>query len=75
MFKDLKGKGGEDWLTFQTNFGKYLKVGIIEDQENREEIGEYVAFRSSAGEDLTTLDGYVERMKEGQKCIYFVSGD
>ena len=24
--QDLKDKGGEDWKTFNNNFGKYLKV-------------------------------------------------
>ena len=76
MFEDLKEKDGEDWATFQKQFGKYLKVGVVEDNDNRNDIGEYVSFLSTADEkNLTTLDKYVERMKEGQTCIYFISGE
>eukprot|EP00960_Hanusia_phi_P048199 758817-Hanusia_phi.AAC.1 len=76
MFNDVKNKGGEDWATFQKQFGKYLKVGVIEDNENRKDIGELITFGSSASKgNLTTLGEYVTRMKEGQQCIYYVSGD
>ncbi|KAF8299205.1 hypothetical protein TcBrA4_0065000 [Trypanosoma cruzi] len=37
---------------------------------------ELLRFHSSeSGEDMTTLKDYVTRMKEGQKCIYYVTGD
>ncbi|EKX42297.1 hypothetical protein GUITHDRAFT_95701 [Guillardia theta CCMP2712] len=76
MFNDIKGKGGEDWDTFQKQFGKYLKVGVIEDNEHRKDIGELITFGSSASKgNLTTLGEYVSRMKEGQQYIYYVSGD
>ena len=76
MFSDLKEKGGEDWDTFQKNFGKYLKVGVVEDNDNRQDIGEYICFQSTAHpSNLMTLTDYVARMKEGQECIYFVSGE
>jgi molecular chaperone HtpG len=61
---------------FWNNFGKYLKVGIIEDDKNRKEIAEYLRFfSSSSGDEYTSLDKYVENMPEGQKAIYFVTGD
>lgn len=61
---------------FWNNFGKYLKVGIIEDDKNRKEIAEYLRFFSSAsGEEYTSLDEYVKNMPEGQKAIYYVTGD
>jgi molecular chaperone HtpG len=61
---------------FWNNFGKYLKVGIIEDDKNRKEIAEYLRFfSSSSGDEYTSLDKYVENMPEGQKAIYYVTGD
>jgi len=61
---------------FWNNFGKYLKVGIIEDVKNRKEIAEYLRFfSSSSGEEYTSLDQYIEKMPEGQKAIYYVTGD
>eukprot|EP00284_Hemiselmis_tepida_P013329 CAMPEP_0174925232 /NCGR_PEP_ID=MMETSP1355-20121228/7769_1 /TAXON_ID=464990 /ORGANISM="Hemiselmis tepida, Strain CCMP443" /LENGTH=739 /DNA_ID=CAMNT_0016171123 /DNA_START=36 /DNA_END=2255 /DNA_ORIENTATION=+ len=76
MIDDLREKGGEDWDTFQKNFGKYLKVGVVEDNENRKEIGKLVKFYTSADDQKTsTFSEYVERMKEGQDVIYFLSGE
>lgn len=61
---------------FWNNFGKYLKVGIIEDDKNRNEIAEYLRFFSgSSGEEYISLDKYIENMPEGQKAIYYVTGE
>jgi HSP90 family molecular chaperone len=61
---------------FWNNFGKYLKVGIIEDDKNRNEIAKYLRFFSgSSGEEYISLDKYVEKMPEGQKAIYYVTGE
>ena len=64
------------YILFWNNFGKYLKVGIIEDDRNRKEIAPLLRFFSSkSGEEFTSLDTYVENMPEGQKSIYYVTGD
>jgi len=64
------------YIMFWNNFGKYLKVGIIEDDRNRKEISPLLRFFSSkSGEEFTSLDAYVENMPEGQKSIYYVTGD
>ncbi len=61
---------------FWNNFGKYLKVGIIEDDKNRKEIAEYLRFFSaSSGDEYTSLKDYVEKMPENQKAIYYVTGE
>jgi heat shock protein beta len=64
------------YIMFWNNFGKYLKVGIIEDQRNKEDIIPLLRFFSSKSVDeYTSLDEYVEGMKEGQKSIYYVTAD
>jgi molecular chaperone HtpG len=68
-------KTPEEYDTFWTHFGAVLKEGVYEDFENRDKILDLCRFRSTAGEGLTSLDGYVERMKEGQDSIYFISGE
>ena len=73
MFNDI-AKDEEKFKKFTANFGRYIKVGVIEDQDNKEALLKLAAFASSAGEGETTLPGYVERMKEGQKQIYYLSG-
>lgn len=64
------------YIIFWNNFGKYLKVGIIEDDRNKKVIAPLLRFFSSkSGEEYTSLDAYVESMPEGQKSIYYVTGD
>lgn len=64
------------YIMFWNNFGKYLKVGVVEDDRNRKEIVPLLRFFSSrSGEEYTSLDQYVSNMKEGQKTIYYVTGD
>merc|ERR1719310_2170845 len=58
------------------NYGRYFKVGIIEDKENADGLKNIVRFYSStSGDNTTGLKGYVSRMKEGQDKIYFVTGE
>lgn len=64
------------YIMFWNNFGKYLKVGVIEDQRNKDDIIPLLRFFSSANEDeYTSLDQYIEGVKEGQKSIYYVTAD
>ena len=59
------------YIMFWNNFGKYLKVGVIEDQRNKDDITPLLRFFSSkTGDEFTSFDQYVEGMKEGQKSIY-----
>lgn len=77
MITDLAEKeGGEDYKTFWESFGKNLKLGIIEDTENRERLSKLLRFYSSKStEELTSLDQYVTRMKPNQKAIYYMAAD
>ncbi len=70
-----KAEKADDYASFWEHFGAVLKEGIYEDFENRERILAISRFKSTAGDDLTSLDGYVERMKPGQDAIYTISGD
>jgi heat shock protein beta len=64
------------YIMFWNNFGKYLKVGVIEDQRSKDDIIPLLRFFSSKSVDeYTSLDQYVEGMKEGQKSIYYVTSD
>ena len=68
-------KTPEEFADFWNNFGAVLKEGIYEDASYRERLVKLLHFKSSAVEGLTTLSDYLERMKDGQKEIYYISGE
>ena len=70
-----RAKDAEDYTRFWENFGSLLKEGIWEDSEHRAEIAPLLRFQSSTQDGWTSLPEYVERMKDGQDVIYYLSGD
>ena len=64
-----------DYTVFWKNFGAVLKEGLCEAIAPKEQILEACRFASSAGEGLVSLDSYIERMKEGQEHIFYLTGD
>jgi heat shock protein beta len=76
MIRDISETEDGSYAAFWNNFGKYLKVGIIEDDRNREEIASYLRFSSvNSEEEYTSFGEYIEKMPEGQKAIYYVTGE
>ena len=58
------------------NFGVVLKEGLYEDFERREQLLKLARFRTTAsGDALRSLTDYVADMKEGQKAIFYMTGD
>ena len=61
---------------FWKAFGKAIKLGIIEDASNRTRLAKLMRFYTSKSpEKLVSLEQYVERMKPGQKTIYYLAGE
>jgi molecular chaperone HtpG len=73
--KDLLNNHPEKYATFWREFGRALKEGLLNDQDNQKAILDVSTFSSTAGSEPTTLAAYIERMKEGQEEIYFLTGD
>lgn len=61
---------------FWEEFGKNLRLGMIEDGTNRARLTKLLRYKSSKSEEkLTSLDDYIKRAPEGQKSIYFLAGE
>jgi len=75
MFNEIS-ENDEDYKKFYEQFGKNLKLGIHEDSTNRTKIAELLRFHTSkSGDEAIPLKQYVSRMKEGQKDIYYITGE
>jgi molecular chaperone HtpG len=75
MFTEIQ-ENQEDYKKFYEQFSKNLKLGIHEDATNRNKLAELMRFHTSkSGEDLISFKEYVQRMKEGQKDIFYITGE
>merc|ERR1712005_88663 len=69
-------ENADDYKKFYEQFGKNLKLGIHEDSTNRNKLAELLRFQTSkSGDDLVSLKEYIDRMKEGQSDIYYITGE
>lgn len=68
----------EKYQTFWNEFGDVLKEGPAEDFSNREKIAALFRFATTKSEgeaQSVGLEDYVARMREGQKKIYYITGE
>ena len=64
------------YIKFWEQFGKGLKMGVIEDQPNRSKLAKLLRFKSSTSDDKwVSFDDYIRAMPEWQKEIYYVAGE
>merc|ERR1712139_43654 len=75
MFTEISEKK-DDYKKFYEQFSKNLKLGIHEDSTNRNKIAELMRYNTSkSGDEQISLKEYVDRMKEGQNDIYYITGE
>ncbi len=60
---------------FIEQYNRPLKEGLYSDFANRETLIELVRFKSTAVEGWTSFADYKARLKEGQKVVYYITGD
>ncbi|MBB6078660.1 molecular chaperone HtpG, partial [Streptomyces paradoxus] len=74
--KEFLAKDADRYRTFWREFGTALKEGLVTDSENRDAILAVSSFATTHSDDEpTTLAQYVERMKDGQDDIWFITGE
>jgi heat shock protein beta len=74
--KEDKDEEEDKYMAFWKEFGKNLKLGLIEDSSNRTKLSKLLRFQTSKSEGkFISLEEYVENMKDWQKDIYYISGE
>lgn len=77
--KDVENSSDDEkkgqYAKFWNEFGKSIKLGIIEDSVNRNRLAKLLRFETTKSDGkLTSLDQYISRMKSGQKDIFYITG-
>ena len=78
MLEKMAKNDAEKYQSFWNEFGNVLKEGPAEDFSNREKIAGLLRFASTHNDSdaqTVSLEDYIERMKEGQDKIYYVTAD
>ena len=73
--KDLMTSNPEKYATFWREFGRAVKEGLLSDADNQRAIMDVATFATTASAEPTTLAAYIERMKDGQDEIYYMTGE
>merc|ERR1711871_86679 len=64
------------YIKFWEQFGRSIKMGVIEDMPNRSKLAKLLRYKTSTSDDKwNSLESYIENMQEWQKDIYFLAGD
>lgn len=78
LLEDLAQNEPEKYAAFWKEFGRVLKEGPGEDFANKDKIASLLRFASTNldnEEQVVSLKQYIERMKEGQEAIYYITAD
>ncbi|XP_054007222.1 endoplasmin [Hylaeus anthracinus] len=64
----------EEYESFWKEYSTNIKLGVMEDAQNRARLSKLFMFHSSAQKGTTSLGDYVSRMKPNQQYIYYIAG-
>jgi molecular chaperone HtpG len=78
MLERMAKNDEEKYISFWKEFGLVMKEGPAEDMANKEKVAGLMRFASTevdSADQTVSLAKYVERMKEGQDKIYYLTAD
>jgi len=74
--KEEKEEKENKYLTFWKEFGKSIKLGVVDDRTNKAKLTKLLRYETSTSDgELISLEDYVENMKEDQEHIYYITGE
>lgn len=76
--QSIANKDEEKYAKFWGEFGNVMKEGPAEDHANQQKIAKLLRFATTqddSANQTVSLDQYIERMKEGQDAIYYITAD
>ena len=67
-------KDKDKYAQFYEHYGRLIKEGVYQDFEHKDNLTELLRYNSTKDEGLVSLKEYVNRMKDDQKSIYYITG-
>ncbi|MDC1055746.1 molecular chaperone HtpG [bacterium] len=73
--KKVSEKNVDGYKNFWKEYGAVLKEGLYEDVERKETLLDLCRFSTNENDEIMSLSSYLEKMKENQKDIYYISAE
>ena len=70
----IVAKDKDKFAQFYEHYGRLIKEGVYQDFEHKDNLTELLRYNSTKDEGLVSLKEYVNRMKDDQKSIYYITG-
>jgi molecular chaperone HtpG len=67
-------KDKDKYAQFYEHYGRLIKEGVYQDFEHKDNLIELLRYNSTKDEGLVSFKEYVDRMKDDQKFIYYITG-
>ena len=67
-------KDKDKYAQFYEHYGRLIKEGVYQDFEHKDNLIELLRYNSTKDEELVSFKEYVDRMKDDQKFIYYITG-
>ena len=70
----IVAKDKDKYAQFYEHYGRLIKEGVYQDFEHKDNLIELLRYNSTKDEGLVSFKEYVDRMKDDQKSIYYITG-